>query len=73
MTVEELIAHIRTLPESDLDRLREAIEGPSEAASPSKASDWAPLFGCIERDQAEGILQAIRDDLLRLGQHSRQA
>jgi len=62
MTVEELITQIRSLPAQDIHRLLDVIEGQVEVAAPPRASDWAPLFGTIEANQAEEILQAIGED-----------
>ncbi len=66
MTVEELIEQIRALPAPDLHRLLDVIEGQVEVASPSRASDWAPLFATIGKDQAEEILRAVGDDCRRV-------
>lgn len=68
MTVEELIVQIRNLPAQDLYRLLDVIEGQVEASSPPQASDWAPLFGSLEADQAAEILQAVGDDCRRVDQ-----
>ena len=66
MTVEELIEQIRNLPALDLYRLLDVIEGQVEVASPPKASDWAPLFGTLDADQAAEILQAVGEDCRRV-------
>lgn len=68
MTVEELIAQIRNLPAPDLYRLLDVVEGQVEVASPSRASDWAPLFGTLEAAEAAEILRAVGEDCRRVDQ-----